>query len=207
MEHLAKLFRATLIGGLIVLFPLFGCVYIIVFIGGLLTSMIKPFLSFLPENQFANLPNTDIVSIFIVVLLCFLTGLSVQTSVGKAFNSRLSHTLDKIPLYRMLRRIGLIFFDDEDPRGTPVLVEIDNTKQFGFMIEQNGAEECTVFFPGSPSPISGNIMIVKVGMVQKLNVNTGDIARVLGAFGAGTEALFARAKSKNEPSASIDTPS
>ncbi len=106
----------------------------------------------------------------------------------------------------MLRRIGQIFFDEEDPRGTPVLVEIDNTKQFGFMIEQNGEGECTVFFPGSPSPISGNIKIVKAGMVEKLNVHAGDVARVLGAFGAGTEALFARAKTHQESPTSTYTP-
>jgi len=206
MEHLAKFVKATLVGGLLVLFPVLGCVYIIVFIGGLLTSTIKPFLSFLPDNRFASLPYADIVSIFIVILLCFITGLFVKTSPGKAFTSWLSRSFDKLPLYRMLRRIGLIFFDQEDPRGAPVLVEIDNTKQFGFMIEQNGAEECTVFFPGSPSPISGNIKIVKAGMVEKLNVHASEVARVLGAFGAGTGALFANGRDQEERSTLIDPP-
>lgn len=203
MKLFGQFLRSTLIGGLLVLFPLFGCVYFIVLIGRLLTSTIRPFLSFVPDNSFISLPFTDILSVLILVLFCFLIGVFVKTSPGKALTSRLSRAMDKIPLYRMLRRISEILFDQEDPRGTPVLVEVDNSKQIGFMIEQNGSDDLTVYLPSAPSPLSGSIKIVKANRVEKLNVHAGDVARVIGAFGAGTEALLTDLRSRQKPSGSM----
>jgi len=190
MDHLGKFIRATLVGGLLVLFPLFGLVYFILFIGRLLTSTIKPFIGLLPGIDSVSLPFANILSILVLILMCFLVGVFVKTRPGIALTSWLTRVLEKIPLYIMLRRIGEILFDQEDPRGTPVLVHLDNAKQIGFMIEQHGSEGVTVFFPSAPSPLGGSIMIVSPDKVEKLNVRAADVARVIGTFGAGTDALL-----------------
>jgi len=196
MKQLAKFLKTTSIGGLLVLFPLFGCAYVIVLIAGLLTSFMKPLLSFLPQNRFVGVAVADAASIVILLLLCFLTGLLVKTSLGNALAQRISRVLNRIPIYRMFGRIARIMFDSEDTRGTPVVVQRDHTKQIGFLVEENSAEELTVFFPSSPTPFSGNIEIVKADTVRKLNVSATQVARVIATFGAGTSALLADVATK-----------
>ena len=185
-----------MVGGLLVLFPLFGCVYLIVRIARMLTGFIKPLLGFLPQSRVVGLASADVASIAILVLLCFLVGISIRTSMGKALERSLSRVLNRIPGYRMFRRVAQILFDHEDPSGSPVLVQRGQSKQIGFMVEENSAEEMTVFFPSAPSPFSGNIVIVKANAVEKLNVRAGDVARVIATFGAGTSALLADGETK-----------
>lgn len=198
MNHLAEFLKTTVIGGLLVLFPLFGGAYLIVFIAGALTSYIRPLLRFLPQSRFIGVAVADVASILILLLLCFLVGLLVKTSVGNALWLLISRELDRIPGYRMLGRVSRIMFDQQDPRGSPVLVQRGQTKQIGFMVEENSAEEMTVFFPSAPSPFSGNIMIVKANTVEKLNVPAADVARVIATFGAGTRALLVDRETKHK---------
>jgi uncharacterized membrane protein len=198
MKHLAEFLKTTVIGGLLVLFPLFGCLYLIALIAGALTSFIKPLLSFLPQNRFVGVAVADAASIVILLLLCFLTGLLVKTSIGTALWQRMSRFLNRIPVYRMFGRVGRILFDMDDTRGTPVVVRLGHTQQIGFLVEENNADELTVFFPSSPTPFSGNIMIVKADRVQKLNASAAEVARVIATFGAGTGALLADGEMKRK---------
>ena len=209
MKHLTEFLKTTVVGGLLVLFPLFGCAYIFIRIAGMLTSFIKPALGFLPQSRFVGVAVIDIASIAILVMLCFLVGVLIRTSPGKALERSASRLLNRIPGYRMFGRVARILFDEEDPRGSPVLVRRGQGKQIGFMVEENSPEELTVFFPSAPSPFSGNIVIVKAENVEKLNVRAGEVARVIATFGAGTRALLADAQTKDKhdslPS-SIPTP-
>jgi uncharacterized membrane protein len=198
MKHLVEFLKTTVIGGLLVLFPLYGGAYLIVFIAGALTSYIRPLLRFLPQSRFIGVAVADVASILILLLLCFLVGLLVKTSVGNALWLLISRELDRIPGYRMLGRVSRIMFDHQDPRGSPVLVQRGQSKQIGFMVEENSAEEMTVFFPSAPSPFSGNIMIVKANTVEMLNVPAADVARVIATFGAGTRALLVDQETKHK---------
>ena len=191
MKHLAEFVKTTLIGGLLLLFPLFAFVYVLVRIAGALTGFIKPFLSFMPENRFVGVGVADVASVLILLFLCFVTGLLVKTSVGGALSLRIANILNRIPGYRMLARVASIMFDDDDASGTPVVVKRGHTRQIGFLVEENSADELTVFFPSAPGPFSGDIVIVKADTVERLNVPAGEVARVIATFGAGTNALLA----------------
>ena len=90
-----------------------------------------------------------------------------------------------------------MILDQEDTRGTPVIVQQGPFKQIGFLVEENGADELTVFFPSSPSPFSGNIAIVKANAVEKLDVPAADVVRVIATFGAGAGALRADRQTKD----------
>jgi uncharacterized membrane protein len=197
MNHFAEFLKTTLIGGLLVLFPLFGCLYLTFRIAGALTSVIKPLLNFLPQNRLVGVAVADAASVLILLILCFVIGLILKTSVGNALGVQITRLLNLIPGYRMFGRVARVLFDHEDPRGSPVLVRRGQTKQIGFMVEQNSADEMTVFFPSAPSPFSGNIVIVKADTVEKLNVPAAEVARVIATFGAGTRGLLADGERKH----------
>ena len=188
--------KTTLTGGLLVLFPLFGCLYLIVRIAGALTSFIKPLLSFLPQDRFVGVAVADAASVLILLLLCFVTGLIIKTSVGSSLGLQLTRLLNRIPGYRRFGRIARIMFDKDDARGSPVVVQRGHTKQIGFLVEENSAEELTIFFPSAPSPFSGNLVIVRADTVERLEVPRSEVTRVIAYFGAGTRALLVDRETK-----------
>ena len=190
MHSIAEFVKTTLTGGLLVLFPLFACAYVIFRIAGALTSFIRPFLSFLPQNRLIGVAIADAASVILLLLLCFVTGVLIKTSVGSALTVRITRPLNRIPGYRMFSRVARIMFDQQDVSGTPVVVNRGQTKQIGFLMEEHSAEELTVFLPNAPSFFSGIIIIVKANKVERLNVPAAAVARMIATFGSGTSALL-----------------
>lgn len=197
MKTLVQFVKTMLIGGLLVLFPLFGCLYLIVRIAGVLTDFIKPLMAFLPQNHLVGVAVADVASVLVLLLLCFLTGLIVKVSAGRSLGQRLMRLLNRIPGYRMFERVARVIFDDEDASGSPVIVRQGDNKHIGFLMEENSADELTVFFPDAPSFFSGSIAIVRADAVERLNVPRSEVTQVIASYGAGTSALLVE-EAKNE---------
>jgi uncharacterized membrane protein len=196
MKTLSHFIKTTLVGGLLVLFPLFCCLYLGVRIAAALTNFTKPLLGFLPQNRFIGVAIADAASVLILLLVCFATGLIARTAFGSSVGLRTSEFLNRIPGYRMLDRIARIIFDHEDQRGSPVVLRNGDTKQIGFLVEENSAEELTVFFPNAPTPFSGNIAILRADDVERLDVPRSEVLRMIASFGAGTRELLVDRKAK-----------
>lgn len=185
--------KTTLTGGLLVLLPLFGCIYLVVLIASAFTNFIKPILELLPQNRFINPATLDLAAIIILVLMCFLTGVIIKTTVGKKLEATMTSVLSSIPGYRILWNLARILVDEDDPRGSPVVVDMGDNKQIGFLVDHHGSDESTIFLPNPPGPLSGAVLIVKADTVKKLNVSPSEVVRVMAAFGTGTSTLLAKA--------------
>ena len=190
MKTISIFIRSTLRGGLLVLFPLFACIYVIVRIAEAWVEFIKPLVGFIPHGNIVGLALADLASVFILLVLCCLTGLALRTSVGKALGLRMSRRFERVPGYAMFARLAQMIFDHEDPRGVPVLVQSGDSKQIGFLVEHHGPDELTVFLPSAPTPFSGSVMIVKTDMVERLQVPAAKVARVMATFGSGSSELL-----------------
>lgn len=169
MKTISLFIKSTLLGGLLVLFPLFACIYVIVRNAEAWVEFTKPLMA----------------SVFILLVLCCLTGLVLRTSVGKALGLRVSRGFERVPGYAMFARLAQMIFDQEDQCGVPVIVQTGDSKQIGFMVEHHGPDELTVFLPSAPTPFSGNVMIVKTDKVEWLHVPAAKVARVMATFGSG----------------------
>jgi uncharacterized membrane protein len=190
MKQVLAFIETTLRGGLLVLFPLFACIFVLVYLANISIEFIKPFLRFLPEGTFIGIALADLLSILILVGLCCLTGTILKTSIGKRFGLRLAKLFDRHPGYRMFSRLAKVMFDQENAGGVPVIVNNGDTKQIGFLVEQHDNDEMTVFLPSSPSPLSGNVVIVQGAMVTRLDVSPAKVARVMATFGTGSRELL-----------------
>ena len=141
MKQLGEFLKTTIMGGLLVLFPLIACLFVILKIGELLTSFIKPLLSFVPQTRLIGVAVADVASVLILILLCFIAGLFMKTSLGGVLGTRVSKLLDKIPGYNVFVRVSRIVFDRDDASGTPVVVQRGENRQLGFMMEETDTEE------------------------------------------------------------------
>jgi uncharacterized membrane protein len=195
MRNFAKFMGRTFVAGFLLCLPLFGCLFVVIKLVGILLDLIKPFLDFLPTLHIAGVAVVDLAAMTVLLILCCLAGLITKTSRGEAMVSRLElRVLERFPIYRFFRRVSSIAAGNEQTTGTPVVVQLGEGKQIGFLIEQHAGGECTVFFPDSPTVLTGNVMIVRTARVEKLNAPRSEVARIISSFGVGTDALINRPK-------------
>ena len=191
MKALGNFIRTTLAGGMLVLFPLVGCAYLIFRLAVKLINFISPLLSILPGFRNSDLAVREGASLVILLLLCFLIGLFVKTSAGKKVGHWLeTHLLERLPGFLLFRRIAQTLFGEEETQGTPVIVRRGPVRQIGFLIEQSDLGEATVFVPSAPGLISGGVIIVKAEDIERLNAAASVAARTVMRYGMGTNALL-----------------
>jgi len=192
MKQLGEFVKTTLISGLLVLFPLFASIYVIVLIIGFLTSLIKPLLQELvPESRhLLGITLLNAATILLLIGSCLVVGLVARTRIGATLAHSTSRLLNAIPGYRMFVRVARILFDRNDASGTPVVVQRDDSRRLGFMMEEIGNEEVVVFFPEAPGVVSGTVEIIKASLVERLNVPAVRVARVIATYGAGIQPLL-----------------
>jgi uncharacterized membrane protein len=142
----------TVIGGLLVLVP----VYIAVLLLGKAmqtgASVVKPLADLLP----AWLPAEHVLSLLLVLLVCFVVGLLVRTSRGSAVRDQLDRSVfGKLPGYETLRSLSRQVAGRADEAGwKPVIVEIEDALVPAFVVEKLDDGRYTVFVPSVPTPFA-----------------------------------------------------
>jgi uncharacterized membrane protein len=198
MKTFSNFFRTTLAGGVLVLFPLVGCAYLVFRLASMLLNFINPLLSILPGFRNADHAVREGASLVILLLLCFLVGLLVKTSGGKAVGCWLeTNLLESVPGFLLFRRIAQTLFGEEETSGTPVIVRRGPVRQVGFLIEQSALGEATVFVPSAPGLLSGGVIIVKSDDIERVNAAASEAARTVMRYGMGTNALLRPGKVKD----------
>ena len=191
MKALGNFVKTTLAGGMLVLFPLAGCTYLIFRLTSMLINFISPLVSILPGFRKASLAVREVASLVILLLLCFVIGLIVKTPAGKAVGSWLeTNLLESVPGFLLFRRIAHTLFGEAKTGGIPVIVRRGPVRQIGFLIEQSPSGEATVFVPSAPGLLSGGVIIVKSDDIERVDVAASAAARTVMRYGMGTNALL-----------------
>src|SRR4029453_2955001 len=94
MKHLLAVLKATLLGGVIVVFPAWLAVFLVLKALAHLEIFVKPISKHLPQA----IGHPRVIAILVLVGLCFLVGLAIQTAIGAKIKSAAERlVLDKIP--------------------------------------------------------------------------------------------------------------
>ena len=92
----------TLIGGILIVLPIYLSVLILLKGAKSVAALVRPFAMLLP----AWLPAERLLSLLLVLTVCFLIGLAVRTRVGRAVRERLEKVLfARIPGYALFRSL------------------------------------------------------------------------------------------------------
>ena len=96
--------RTTVLGGLLFLFPI---VFIVAILGKALevtNKLSAPLAGLLPIDSIGGLAVVNLLALVILVLICFLAGLTARTPLaGKFLKSLETNVLGKIPAYTLLK--------------------------------------------------------------------------------------------------------
>ena len=189
MKLAREFFANVLVGGVLIVLPIY--LTLLVLLKGMksVAGLVRPFSLLLP----AWLPAEKILSLALVLVVCFLIGIGVRTRVGRRVRERLEKSLfERLPGFALFRSLTQrLAGDDRESTWKPALIEIEEALVPGFIIEELEDGRFTVFVPSVPTPLAGAVYILSGERVHALDVPFTQAIRTISRWGSGSKDLVA----------------
>lgn len=188
MRRLAELTKTTLLGGVLVVLPLWVTTLLLAKALMGMLALVSPVTAQLPPDMHLR----RIAAIAIVVLTCFVAGVIVRTGPGlRAKNVLDRYLLERIPGYTLIRGLaGRLTGQAADETFAPALVELEDALVPAFVVEEHPDGRYTVFVPSVPTPAAGTVYILDRHRVHLVDVPFTKAVAVISKWGAGSRDLL-----------------
>jgi len=197
MRTLAEFVKTTLIGGLLIILPLYLTVLLLTKAVTGVLALMNPITAQIP----ASVHFRQIMAVLVMAAVCFIAGLVVRTGPGlHAKNAFERAVLEKLPGYALLRGLaGRISGRADEPAFAPALVEIEEALVPALIVEELEDGSYTVLVPSVPTPMAGAIYILPRERVHPVDVPFTKALSVFSKWGTGA-GDFVRAMQAEERS-------
>lgn len=199
MKRWQSFISLTLLGGLGVILPLAIFIIVLVWLFGLLGSVVSPLSNLLGRLMPINDNLADGLSILIVLGVCFTIGMLVKTQVGQWLHKKIDALLTRLaPGYRTIREVvAQVLGGDENSsllRGQVcrawILGREHPTSTTGIVTAKHADGGFTVYVPTAPVPSSGLVYHLPADCVELLpHVSVEEAMRTVIACGAGSQVI------------------
>jgi uncharacterized membrane protein len=189
MKRAAEFFVKTLVGGLLVVVPIYLAVLVLLKALKSAATLVRPFAKLLPDW----IPAENLLSLILVLGLCFLIGLAVRARTGRAVRERIEKSLfERIPGYALFRSLTQrLAGETRENVWKPALAEIEDALVPAFIIEELGDGRYTVFVPSIPTPLAGAVYVLSRERVHPLDVPFTQAVQTVSRWGSGAKELVA----------------
>lgn len=194
MRRLAEFTKTTLIGGMLVVLPLYLSILLILKFLQVLAGLMAPVTDHVPvRTEFRQL-----LVWAAAIAVCFVAGLVVRTGPGLwAKNAMERRLLERIPGYAIIRGLaGRFVGQAENDSFAPALVELEESLVPAFVVDRHADGRFTVFVPAVPTPATGSLYIMEPAKVHLLDISFHKALAVISHWGAGSQELMAALKDK-----------
>ena len=188
MKTLAEFTRTTLIGGVLILLPIYLMVLLLLKAASQLMALTAPLTAQLP----ASMEFRRLAALAIVLAACFAAGLLVRTGPGRRASDALQRrVLERIPGYTMVRGLISRLRGDEGGAFAPALVELEDALVPAMIVEELPDGRCVVLVPSVPTPVAGALYVLPAARVHRVNLPLHHLFQVYSKWGEGTGVLVA----------------
>jgi uncharacterized membrane protein len=175
--------KTTLIGGFLIILPIYVSIILIAKAIQGLVAALKPITAVVP----AYVQFREIIAALVIITICFIAGLIVRTGPGlrakKAFEGAV---LERLPGYTLLRGLaGRFTGRGDEPTFAPALVEIEEALVPALIIEKLDDGSFTVLVPSVPTPMAGALYILPPERVHPVDVPFTATLKVFSKWGTG----------------------
>jgi uncharacterized membrane protein len=189
MKFLREFLQNAVLGGVLVVLPIY--LALVVLLKGMqsVVPLVRPFTTLLPDW----VPAENLLSLVLVLLVCFLIGVAVRTRLGRMLRERMETSLfERLPGYGLFRSLTQrLAGEGRENVWKPALVEIEDALVPAFIIEQFEDGRFTVFVPSVPTPLAGAVYILSSDRVHALDVPFTQAIQSISRWGAGSKELVA----------------
>jgi uncharacterized membrane protein len=189
MKFVRSFLQDAFVGGVLVVMPIYLAVLVLLKGMQSAVTLVRPFALLLP----AWLPAEKLLSLVLVLILCFLIGVAVRTRLGQRLRERAEASLfERLPGYALFRSLTQrLAGEGRENVWKPALVEIEEALVPGFIIEELQDGRLTVFVPSVPTPLAGAVYILSRERVHPLNIPFTQAIKSISRWGSGCKELVA----------------
>jgi uncharacterized membrane protein len=183
MRTLAEFMKTTLIGGILIVLPIYVSLLLLAKAASGLLALVKPITAAVP----ASVEFRQIFAILVLAVICFIAGLIARTGPGlRAKNAFEQAVLEKLPGYALVRGLAGRIAGQVDERAfAPALAEIEEALVPALIIEELEDGSYTVLVPSVPTPMAGALYILPRERVHPVDVPFTAALKVFSRWGAG----------------------
>ena len=178
MRKTLGIWKTTILGGVFFLLPF----AVVVFLVGELSVIVAPIAKEIGK-AFPNIPislgvvsGATLLAILLLVLLCYIAGLIARSALAARFSGKIEKTIIFLfPRYAILKdqMASNLGGHAIDPTMKPVLVRMEGVSRLGFETARAADGTVTVFFPGSPDPWQGHLVVAAPERVEPIAADFG----------------------------------
>jgi uncharacterized membrane protein len=183
MKYAREFIMSTLVGGLLIVVPVYLAVLLLLKGMKSAASLVRPIAALLPDS----IPAEDFFALVLVLAVCFFVGVAVRTRTGRAVRERVEVALfGRLPGYGLIRSLTQrLAGESTENAWTPALIEIEDALVPGFVIEVLVDGRYTVFVPSVPTPLAGAVYVLGPERVHIVDVPFTQAIRSVSRWGAG----------------------
>jgi uncharacterized membrane protein len=194
MKRLGAFVLGSLARGLLIVIPVYLAVLLLLKAMQSVVGLVRPFAMLLPEW----FPAEKVLSLLLVLVVCFLIGAAVRTPAGRAMRERIEKSLfERVPGYALIRSLTQrLAGKGEENVWKPALVDIEDALVPAFIIEELDDGRLTVFVPSVPTPLAGAVYVLDRERVHPLDVPFTQAVKTVSRWGSGSKELVAAMKTE-----------
>jgi uncharacterized membrane protein len=190
MKALLDFLRTTLVGGLLVLAPLYLLILLLLKALGAARQLLEPVVAAIPAAATLRVP----LALLLVIAACFVAGLVLRTDAGRRALDALQHgILGQIPGYNSLRTMltRITGTDDGTDAFAPALVEIEDALVPAVIVEDLPDGQFVVLVPSVPTPFAGALYVLPAARVHRVDIPLTKLLQIYARWGTGTSEMVA----------------
>jgi uncharacterized membrane protein len=189
MKNVREFIVSSLVGGLVIIAPIYLSVLLLLKAMHVVAGVVRPIAKLFPDW----FPGEKVLSLILVVAICFLIGVAVRTPIGRSVREHMEKSLfERMPGYALFRSLTKqVAGTSEEQVWKPALAEIEEALVPAFIIEEFEDGRFTVFVPSAPAPVSGSIYILTPERVHPVDISFARAVKSLSRWGSGSKELVA----------------
>ncbi|PIB34348.1 hypothetical protein BFP72_02380 [Reichenbachiella sp. 5M10] len=192
INDLLGFIKTTLIGGFLLIVP-FG---VLIFLFGkalvIFRTLVSPISNQIPIEHIGGITLNRILAFLLLLFLCFVAGLLAKSQrINKRKNWLEQKLQSIIPGYSLIKGMtetlaGL----ESDKLNEVVLVDMEEAWQIGFLMDRIDENISTVFLPGAPSPLSGEVILIKNERLRKIDISEANAMKISKKLGQDSQKIL-----------------
>ncbi len=179
----------AVVGGIFVVVPVYLAVLLLLKGMQSVASLVRPVAALVPDT----VPAETLLSLLLVLFVCFLVGAAIRTRAGRRARERLEVVFfERLPGYGLLRSLTQRLAGNSNENAwQPALVELEDALVPAFIIEALDDGRLTVFVPSIPTPLAGAVYILAPERVHIVDIPFSDAIKSISRWGSGSRDLVA----------------
>jgi uncharacterized membrane protein len=188
---LVAFLRATFVGGIVFLMPVFLIAWILNTGFKLAMKLTQPALKLLPDSLSHELAVGTTLTILVIVGMAFAAGVFSRTATGQRLFQWIENSIvGSLPQFSFVRSFADSIDGEEHDNVEVVLVPADAGLVLGFVFRPEPGPIVPVFLPGAPQWTSGSVVFAKREDVIPAGIDFAEAAKILKRLGVGSAAVM-----------------